>query len=159
MLANEKKIRSILLPITSGALLLPHSALVEIISERDIRPVDNTPDWLLGEIEWANEVLPVLSFDAAISSKAASMSRRSRLIVLAFLSEHDQYKYLAIRATGVPRLAQLKPDSLKPKPMQGLNPTFIEFYGTLNEQTVIVPNMLELEANISKRVQPVLAQY
>lgn len=157
MPANETMIRSILLPITSGALLLPHSALVEIISERDIRPVDNTPDWVLGEIEWANEVLPVLSLDTAIKSQVSSVPKRSRLIVLAFLSEHSQYKYLAIRAAGVPRLALLKPDSLKSKPMLGVSLTFIDFYGTLNEQTVIVPNMLELEANISQQVESVLA--
>jgi hypothetical protein len=102
-------------------------------------------------------MLPMLSLDTAINSQVSSVPKRPRLIVLAFLSEHSQYKYLAIRATGVPRLALLKPDSLMPKPMQGLNPTFIDFYGMLNEQIVIVPNMLELEANISQQVEPVLA--
>jgi chemosensory pili system protein ChpC len=158
MQTHEKVIRSVLLPITSDTLLLPHSALVEIIPEREIRPVDNAPDWVLGEIEWSNEVLPLLSLEVAIGSEKPEVPKRSRLIVLAFLSEHSQYKYLAIRATGVPRLVQLEPDSLKLKETHGISSKFIDFYGTLNEQTVIVPNMLELEANITTAVRPVLAK-
>ncbi|PCH83237.1 MAG: hypothetical protein COB89_01620 [Piscirickettsiaceae bacterium] len=158
MQTHEKMIRSVLLPLTSDTLLLPHSALVEIIPERDIRPVDNAPDWVLGEIEWNNEVLPLLSLEVAIGSEKPDMPKRSRLIVLAFLSDHSQYKYLAIRATGVPRLVQLEPDSLTLKETHGISSKFIDFYGTLNGKTVIVPNMLELEANITAAVRPVLAK-
>ena len=158
MQTHDKIIRSVLLPLTSDTLLLPHSALVEIIPERDIRPVDNSPDWVLGEIEWGNEVLPLLSLEVAIGSEKSEVVKRSRLIVLAFLSEHSQYNYLAIRATGVPRLVQLKPNSLKLKETRGISPKFVDFYGILNEQTVIVPNMLELEASITAVARPVLVK-
>lgn len=158
MQTYEKMIRSVLLPITSGAVLLPHSALIEIISERDIRPINCAPNWMLGEVEWANEVLPVLSIEAAIGSEAPDVPKKSRLIVLAFLSEHSQYKYLAIRATGMPRLVQLGPDSVKPKKTLEVSSKFVDFYGTYNEQIAIVPNMLELEAYITAIVEPVLVK-
>mgnify|MGYP003387373094 CR=1 FL=1 len=156
MQTHEQMIRSVLLPITSAALLLPHSALVEIVSERHIRPVDNAPDWMLGEIEWANEVLPLISFEVAIGLEKPEVPKKSRLVILAFLSAHSQYKYLAIRTTGMPRLVQLEPDGLKPNEAHGMNSMFIDYYGTLNGQSVIVPNILELEANIRVTARPVL---
>ncbi len=148
MQVHEEIIRSISLPITSGSLLLPHTALVEIISERDIRSVDNAPDWMLGEIEWANEVLPLLSFEAVMNSGIPDMPKRSRIIVLVFLSKHRQYKHLAIRTTGMPRLLQLAPDSLTATEAQEASSKYVDFYGMLNDKIVIVPNMLEIEVNI-----------
>lgn len=146
---NEKKIRSVLLPLKKDVLLLPHSALVEIIPEREISPIGNGPDWLLGEIEWSNEVLPLLSFEVALGYEEPEVAKRSRVIVLGYLSEHKKYQYLAIRATGVPRLVQLQAGSLVEKEATGFIQTFVNFYGELNQQRVIVPNMVALEAHIA----------
>jgi len=144
----KEMIRSVLIPLTEEALLLPHSALIEIIPERDIRPLDNSPEWLIGEIEWNNEVVPLLSMEVAMGSEKNKKSKRSRLIVLAFLTKNNRYNYLAIRATSVPKLVQLLPDAFVAKDTHGIRSKFVNFYGTLNNQTIILPNMAELEANI-----------
>jgi chemosensory pili system protein ChpC len=148
MQTNKEVIRSVLIPLTEDALLLPHSALIEIIPERDIRQLDGSPEWVVGEIEWNNETMPLLSIETATGSEKHQQSKRSRLIVLAFLTKNNRYNYLAIRATGVPKLVQLVPDALEAKESHGIGSKFVNFYGTLNNQSVILPNMAELEANI-----------
>ena len=47
-----------------------------------------------------------------------------------------------------PKLVQLVPDALEAKESHGIGSKFVNFYGTLNNQSVILPNMAELEANI-----------
>ena len=148
MQTNKEVIRSVLIPLTEDALLLPHSALIEIIPERDIRQLDGSPEWVVGEIEWNNETMPLLSIETATGSEKHQQSKRSRLIVLAFLTKNNRYNYLAIRATGVPKLVQLVPDALEVKESHGIGSKFVNFYGTLDNQSVILPNMAELEANI-----------
>ena len=111
MKMNKEMIRSVLIPLTEGALLLPHSALIEIMPERDIRQLDGAPEWVVGEIDWNNEIMPLLSIEAATGSEKSLKSKRSRVIVLAFLTKNNRYNYLAIRATGLPKLVQLLPDA------------------------------------------------
>lgn len=148
MQTNKEMIRSVLIPLNEDALLLPHSALIEIIPERDIRQLDGAPEWVVGEIEWNNEIMPLLSIEAATGSEKNLKPKRSRLIVLAFLTKNNRYNYLAIRATGVPKLVQLLPDALEAKDTHGIGSKFVNFYGSLNKQSIILPNMAELEANI-----------
>jgi len=48
----------------------------------------------------------------------------------------------------VPKLVQLLPDALEAKDTHGIGSKFVNFYGSLNKQSIILPNMAELEANI-----------
>ena len=162
MQGHKKMIRSVLLPLTKDTLLLPHSAMIEILPEREILPIDNSPEWVLGEVEWNNERIPLLALEVAFGSELPKKQRRSRLIILSFLSDSNQYKYLAIRATGVPRLVQLEAENLVADELKGVPSKFVEMYGSLNGKKVIVPNMLELEKSILPKKsfkQPELPTY
>jgi len=151
MQAREKTIRSVLLPLTKDSVLLPHSAMMEVLPERDIKPLANMPEWVLGEVNWNNKTIPLISLETAFGVRNVEKPKRSRLVIIASLSETNDYKYLAIRTTGVPRLIQLEADVLQRADSRELNDKFIQFYGTLNHQKVIVPDMERLEASLQKQ--------
>jgi chemotaxis signal transduction protein len=123
---------------------------MEVLPERNIEPIEGSSDWVLGEISWNNQQIPLISIEAAFADKAAKKPKRSRIVIVASISDKNKNKnkYLAIRTTGVPRLIQLGADSIEVKKSKGLNEDFIQFYGLLNHQTVIVPDMGNIEANI-----------
>lgn len=151
MQTHEKRIRSVLLPLTKEGVLLPHSAMVELLTERDIKPLVDMPEWVLGEVNWNNEAIPLISLEAAFGFRSIEKPKRSRLVIIASLSETNNYKYLAIRTTGVPMLIQLEADVLQQVDSGELNDKYIQFYGMFNHHKVIVPDMGKLEASLQKQ--------
>lgn len=145
MQAHEKTIRSVLLPLTKDSVLLPHSAMMEVLPGRAIEPLENMPDWILGEVNWNNKAIPLIALETAFGIKTTEKPKRTRIVIVASLSAETGYQYLAIRTTGVPRLIQLESDVLQAADVRDLNDQFIQFYGELNHQTVTVPDMEKLE--------------
>jgi len=144
-----EEIRCILLPLINGTLLLPHSSMVEMLPERDATPIVDSPDWILGEIEWSGEKIPLLALELLFTPGLNANSKRTRVIIISCLSDNYQYKYLAIRTTGVPTLVQLGVDNFSVEEESAQAECFIQFKAQFKDQTVIVPDMLALEKSIA----------
>jgi len=145
---QSKEIRSILLPLINGTLLLPHSSMVEMLSEREAAPLDRGPSWLLGEMEWSGEKIPLLALEGLFNFEPSKSVKRTRVIVISCLSENYQYKYLAIRTIGAPTLVQLGVDNFSVEESLEEASSVIRFKAQFKGQTVIIPNMLALEESI-----------
>ncbi|PHS73148.1 MAG: hypothetical protein COB22_02470 [Cycloclasticus sp.] len=148
MQEHEKTIRSVLLPLTNESVLLPHSAMMEVLPERDITPVENRAKWVIGEVIWNNKPIPLVAMEMVFGAEKVEKPKRSRIVIVACLSAENDYQYIAIRTTGVPRLVQFKDETLKLMKFNGLSDEFIQFYGELNHQMVIIPDMKKLESCI-----------
>lgn len=148
MSVRENVIRSVLLPLVDSSVLLPHSAMLDVLPERDIKQVDALPEWVLGEVNWNNYSIPLVAMDVAFGGVMVEKPRRSRIVIVTCLSKSIGYKYLAIRVTKVPRLVQFSEGALKQQDAGNLCSEYIRFYGELNHQLVIIPDMQKLEAHI-----------
>ena len=151
MQVREDVIRSVLLPLTDRSVLLPHSAMLDVLPERDITLVENAPEWVLGEVNWNNYSIPLVALDVAFGGEKVAKPRRSRIVIVTCLSKNIGYKYLAIRVTKAPRLVQFSEDALTQQDVGDLNSEYIRFYGELNHQLVIIPDMQKLESDISAK--------
>ena len=60
---TDKEIRSILAPLTDGYILLPNSAVGEILNFTSPEPFKQGPAWLLGEIAWRGWQVPVINYE------------------------------------------------------------------------------------------------
>jgi len=145
---QSKEIRSILLPLINGTLLLPHSSMVEMLPEREALPVKGMPSWVLGELEWSGEKIPLLALEGLFKLESNENVKRTRVIIISCLSENYKYKYLAIRATGVPTLVQLAADNFAVEENAVDKASFVQFKAQFKGQTVIVPDMQGLEKSI-----------
>ena len=67
---TDKEIRSILAPLTDGYILLPNSAVGEILNFTSPEPFKQGPAWLLGEIAWRGWQVPVINYEQAASIAA-----------------------------------------------------------------------------------------
>ena len=63
------EIHCMLVPTDPEYLLLPTSVMAEVIDYGEPEPVEATPPWLLGQIEWESRQVPVFSFSALINGK------------------------------------------------------------------------------------------
>ena len=66
---------SLLMPITATTLLLPVSAIFEVVDDIDLQPADDNsstadsqPDWLYGTVQWRENSVKVLCYEALVGA-------------------------------------------------------------------------------------------
>lgn len=99
----------VMIPMTGQQLLLPNVSIAEIIDYASVEPRRDAPPWLLGDIQWRGQNLPVLSFELANGGKAGvPAGSRGRVAVLNTIGEHhDALPFLAIVTQGIPSQARI----------------------------------------------------
>ena len=110
---KSPEIRCLLIPTDGEVLVLPMSTMAEVIDITQLQPMDDTPPWLLGQIEWESRQVPVFSFSALINGRdVGTLSARSKIMVLKTLSESARVPYLGLLLAGLPRPVTVKEDTL-----------------------------------------------
>lgn len=110
---KSPEIRCLLIPTDGETLLLPIATMAEVVDIAELQAMDDTPPWLLGQIEWGNRQVPVFSFSALINGKdAGALSARSKIMVLKSLSDSARVPYLGLLLGNLPRPVVAKEDTL-----------------------------------------------
>lgn len=105
--ATTGKLEVYVLPLWQKRLLLPASAVVEIISASHIKPTKrNKAVGLLGQVVWEDETIPVISFEVFNGEAAAPDPQKLAIVVVATLGEAVQHFALALQ--GEPVLNKIK---------------------------------------------------
>ena len=110
---KSPEIRCLLIPTDGETLLLPITTMAEVVDIKQLEAMDDTPPWLLGQIEWESRQVPVFSFSALINGKdAGTLSARSKIMVLKSLSDSARVPYLGLLLGDLPRPVVVKEDTL-----------------------------------------------
>lgn len=107
-----EEVASLLVPLTEKTLLMPNVTVAEIVPVGEISPVDNAPDWLLGELLWRDLSVPLLSFEVLNGYPAPALTSRSRVAVLNTTGIDAELGFIAIVTQGLPRLARVTPSEI-----------------------------------------------
>ena len=107
-------VRSLLLPLQHGAMMLPYSAVQEIISWRLPQEVDGAPVWLLGTVSWRRWRLPVISAEALLGEDFSRPARKAHIVVCSLLTGDDRLPCAGIVTRGVPQLVRADADNISP---------------------------------------------
>ena len=110
-------VRSALIPLSEGALLLPNAVVAEVIGYRVPEPVEGAPDWFLGRVAWREKLLPVISFEKVLGRTAGEVGHRARIIIVYGLGgDGVTLPYYAILARTIPRLSQVSAVNIEEHP-------------------------------------------
>lgn len=106
-----------LVTLHDDALLIPNSALVEVLPGERLQAGESHPG-CLGTLDWHGQPLPVMSFEwlngQPPGRRASDVSdRRERLLVLHALDERLPARAWALRCVGYPRMIPLSPAALE----------------------------------------------
>ena len=104
MAEQVEQVRSFLLPLEPGNVLLPATTVMEVIGFTDPEPAEDTPDWVLGTVGWRGTRIPVLSVEILTGNEAPQTSIRDRIVVLYGLTDIEGLPYVAIATRGIPRV-------------------------------------------------------
>lgn len=108
-------IRSLLIPLDGQYMLVPNSAVAEILTYRETRPVPGAPDWFVGMLSWRNQTIPVISFEAIAGGVAPTANPRTRIAVFNTVGANPAYlRFYAVLTQGFPSLINIDKASIAP---------------------------------------------
>ncbi len=120
----DREIRTIMAPLTDGHVLLPNSAVAEVLSYTPPEPIKKAPAWMLGELAWHGWQVPVISYEQMINAdKRSPVTSRTRILIIKTLGESTQVNYIGLLIQGLPRLKKVTAASLVEKQTDKLSET------------------------------------
>ncbi len=138
---KSPEIRCLLIPTDGESLLLPITTMAEVIDITQLQAMDDTPPWLLGQVEWENRQVPVFSFSALINGRdVGELSSRSKIMILKSLSDSARVPYLGLLLVGLPRSVDIKEETLV---ATGDEKKSLGVFSrvTVDEQDAIIPDL------------------
>ena len=150
----ESELRAILAPISGGQILLPGSVIAEVIELAELRTFKDAPGWLIGEVDWQDWRVPVVSF-AVLSGTAETEQpgARSRVLVIKSLAESGNCPYIGILISGVPSLSVISASSLgKPKRVPAHPCVYRRV--AIDQQRALIPDL----DTLAETVEPVVRE-
>ena len=140
----EKEIRSIMAPLTDGHVLLPNSAVAEVLGFIPPEPFKQSPAWLLGELAWHGWQVPIISFEQLVNNKErSSVTPKSRILIIKTLGESTQVNYIGLVIQGLPKLKKVTESSLVEQPSDDLPDTLFSRV-SIDELEAVIPELGEL---------------
>lgn len=128
-------VRSLLIPIHGGEVVLPSTVIAEITHYVRPEKINNKqPNWLLGLISWRNQQVPLISLEETMSLPS-SEKESQRMIVLYGLESPQNMPFYAFTAVDIPRVLVVTEGSLlNPKPEK--RPGFLFTVGVEQAKTI-----------------------
>ncbi|WP_457667423.1 chemotaxis protein CheW [Thiolapillus sp.] len=106
-------LQGLLIPQRQMPLLLPSSAVIEILGYREVSENASDASWILGSFSWRNLVLPLVSMERVLGVEREGKRGRKRIIVVHVFSDKLKTPFMGIEATGMPRLLSLNEETLE----------------------------------------------
>ncbi len=113
MSSNTGSVRCMLLPLSSINLLVPNSAVAEIIGYSTPRALPDCSEWFPGVVLWRGVYIPVVSVEEMCSIDTAFVGPRSRVAII-YNPENDvELPYLGIHIQDIPRAYLAESDTME----------------------------------------------
>lgn len=141
---KAQDLASLLIPIEGELLLVPNVSVAEIVPLGRVEQVAEGPEWLLGNYQWRERSVPLLSFEAINGGVRPSAGAQARVAVFNSTGLSDELPFVAILAQGLPRLARVTADELQEREDVASRPFDLMPVAWAGEQAVI-PDISALE--------------
>lgn len=146
----EKEIRTIMAPLTEGYVMLPSSAVAEVLNFTSPQPLKKSPPWLLGELPWNGWQVPVISFEGLMNTRANKpTAKRTRILIIKTLGESTQVNYIGLVIQGLPRLKKVSANTLVEKKSEKL-PNTVFSQVCIDDMQAVIPKLGKLTKTVEK---------
>ncbi len=103
MTDSATSVRCMLLPLNSLNLLIPNSAVAEIIGYSTPRELPDTSDWFAGVVLWRGVYIPVVAVEQMCDVDLAQVGPRARIAIIYNPEKDPDLPYLGIHMQDIPR--------------------------------------------------------
>jgi len=102
-----------LLPMSSINLVIPSSAVAEIIGFSEPQKLVGTSDWFLGVVLWRGAYVPVISVEGLCSLDSVHLGHRSRIGIIYNPKKDEDLPYIGLHIQDIPRAYLAESDSME----------------------------------------------
>lgn len=107
---QNEEIYCLLIPLSDERLLVPRGCLSEVVNYQRPKPMEGTPAWYLGTIDWEDKRLPLVSFEAACGRAVPEAGGRSRIVIMQGITAQSDGGHFALLTQGFPQLVRVSDD-------------------------------------------------
>jgi len=116
MANDDQFIKCVIFTLRKDNVVVPNALVAEIISVKDIKSVENSPDWFLGNMTWRGVEVPLLSFEASGGENIAKVNLNTQAVVLYAVGETgagNEHPYLGLIMSGVPHVSRFTREQIE----------------------------------------------
>ncbi len=136
----------LLLPLGSNDVLLPKSIVKEVVYKPAINTYEDDEDWLIGDIEWQDYVVPVVSFERLCNQPRVSKTKHIRAVICYVIENTEAFPLYAIEVQSMPRPLILDSRALyNHDGMMSKHSELISHYVKIGSKELAIPNFQKLE--------------
>lgn len=132
------KISCTLIPQSGLNILIPNSAIEEVIKTPLFQGEDRTSSNILGYAVWKNEKVPVFTANPGL---IPNQFRDSDQIILVIVKSPTTSTHMGFYASQSPRSTQANQRSLTDDPSPGYINSYASRYVSIDDQHAIIPNL------------------
>lgn len=141
----EGEIPCMLLPMRDSILLLPTVTVAEMAPMKPLEKVNGKPDWVLGNYEWRETSVPLVSYERLNGASEHELNKEGRIAVINNTGvNHKKLPFFAIATQSIPRMARIGN-----KDIQVDERSELEQYDTMRVmigvERLIIPNIQKIE--------------
>ena len=118
---NSTSVRCMLLPLSSLNLLIPNSAVAEIIGYSEPRPFTGASDWFGGVVLWRGVYVPVVAVEQMCNATSAGTGPRARIAIVYNPEKDSDLPYIGIHMQDIPRAYLAESESTESGSSEGLS--------------------------------------
>ena len=147
---GERQLKCLVLPLHGRPAIVPNSAVAEIITQQDITPSADTPDWFLGTGSWRGLEIPLLAFDRLCGERQDVPEAAGRFVVLFGIESAGAPAYYGIRIDALPRSETVNGERLQAAPGPAHGSEFVAARATIADRECLVPDFDALGETLSR---------
>tara|TARA_B100001059_G_C17759157_1_gene541740 strand:- start:66 stop:554 length:489 start_codon:yes stop_codon:yes gene_type:complete len=144
------EVASLLIPLNDKQLILPNVTVAEIIPYREPTAISEDEGWLLGQLEWRNVYVPVISYELLNGSESSS-TEDARLAVINGTGVNRDLPFYAILIQGIPKLTHVKEDDIVVVEAMHSGP-YDEMAVSVDGEQAMIPNLDAIESELLKYI-------
>lgn len=146
-------VASQLIPLYGEQILLPNTAVAEIIDYTKAEPlptsIKNAPDWLIGMLMWRGVPVPLLSFEAILGGKIAEPGPRARIAVINAIGGKGKTPFFALATQGIPRLVNVNKERIQSIDDNQQAMPGVHCHVVIDGETAMIPDIEEVEVRLA----------
>lgn len=140
---SVSEVASLLIPLHEKQLILPNVTVAEIIPYRTPTAVSDNNNWLLGQLEWRNVHIPVLSYEL-LSGVSAPSLEGARLAVINGTGSNTNLPFYGILIQGIPKLTHVQENDIVSVDAMNFGP-YDQMAVSVSGEQAMIPNLEQIE--------------
>ena len=151
-MTDQAPIRCMQLPLLGVEVLMPNSAVAEIISYSHPEPEYKGSEWLDGMIFWRGVLIPVVSLEKMCETEFVDPGPRSRIAIIYNFEKDSEMPYLGIILQDIPRAYLAEVERMQ-EAVSKPDCKFLQCKADLMNEQLMIPDLEVIMDQVKQKVQ------